>query len=274
VLDCCHAGGVKDVEKAAGRRPAIQNVVSPLVNELDTGSGRVIIASSGDDQKSYYKDGAPFSVFTACLIEALSGKNTPKDQPFVSFTQVWDYLDKEVPKRAPGPQQPVIQAQNLTGFLLCRHQVEAVAGIPKIFIVHDPADHRYLEALRKQLAVLARRGKLQHWDQSDIMAGSLISATVDQQLKSSQMVVLLVSADYLNSDDCFELQEKAVKLGKPVLPVIVRDCLYTLDEVIGDLPKEPLLDGKLVPVALWPDQDQAMAIAAHHISRKAKELQV
>jgi hypothetical protein len=269
LLDCCHAGGIKGI-KAAGRTAAFRNTPGTLAHQLDSGSGKVIIASSKDDQKSY--TGRQYSIFTECLLEALNGKNTGNDEPYVSFAEVWSFLDKQVPARAPKPQQPVIHAENLTGFPLCKNLVEIVPAIPKVFIVHDPADHQYLEELRKQLAVLARRGKIEHWDPTEMMAGSRISQTVDRELSDSQLVVLLVSADYLYSDECYELQEKAEDLGKPILPVIVRDCLFEDDELINDLPKEPLLDGELIPVARWPDKNQAMRIVAHHIKRKAKEI--
>lgn len=269
LLDCCHAGGIRGI-KGAGRAGAFRNTPGTLAHQLDSGSGKVIIASSKDDQKSY--TGQQYSIFTECLLEALNGNNTGKDEPYVSFAEVWSYLDKQVPARAPRPQQPVIHAENLTGFPLCKNQVEAIPAIPKVFIVHDPADHHYLEELRKQLSVLARRGKIEHWDPTEMMAGSRISETVDHELSDSQLVVLLVSADYLYSDECYELQEKADELGKPILPVIVRDCLYEDDDLINDLAKEPLLDGELIPVARWPDENQAMRIVAHHIKRKAKEI--
>ena len=77
LLDCCHAGGVpalKDANETSVKSPVETFVKSPvppdLLNVLESGSGCVVIASSREGEESY--TGTPYSVFTACLLEATS----------------------------------------------------------------------------------------------------------------------------------------------------------------------------------------------------------
>jgi len=63
---CCHAGGQAEAKGA---------VKSPLpavaIDELGSGSGRVVLAPSRRDEVSW--TGSPYSVFTAALMEGLAG---------------------------------------------------------------------------------------------------------------------------------------------------------------------------------------------------------
>lgn len=280
LLDCCYAGQVK---AKAGREDEEDEPKSfdlhqdnqKMVNILDQGAGRVIIASSTADQVSYIGDKG-LSIFTEVLTEALSGKNTDKAEAHVSFSDLWGHIGKEVSKRAQGlyqqPQDPVINAQDVTFFYLCQNQLEEVVEVPKVFILNDPADNSFLEDLDKQLAGMARRGKISKWNANQIIAGSSISGTLDRELQEAQIVVLLVSADYLASDRCYDIQEKAINLGKRILPVIIRHCLYEDDDYINDHAKLPQQNGTLTPVSAWEDKDSAMAQIAGHIRALAKEL--
>ncbi len=280
LLDCCYAGQLKtkagredeeDVPRSFGLQPDNQK----MVNILDQGAGRVIIASSTADQVSYIgKEG--LSLFTEVLVEALSGKNTPKAEAHVSFADVWGHIGKEVSKRAQAlyqePQDPVINAQDVTFFDFCQNPMEEVVEVPKVFILNDPADNRFLEELDKQLAGMARRGKISKWNTNQIVAGSSISGTLERELQEAQIIVLLVSADYLASDRCYDIQEKAINLGKRILPVIIRHCLYEDDDFIHEHAKLPQQNGVLTPVAAWENQDSALAQIAGHIRSVAKDL--
>jgi Caspase domain len=104
LLDCCHAGGIpKDIEEAFVKSPVPPN----LLEALDTGSGRVVVASSSEEELSY--TGTPYSIFTACLLEALSGKAAVKKDGYARILEILIYLFNEVPQRAPGSQHPFVK---------------------------------------------------------------------------------------------------------------------------------------------------------------------
>lgn len=105
LLDCCHAGGVP-----ALKEPGETFIKSPLppdlLNVLGTGSGRVVVASSREDEFSY--TGNPYSAFTDCLLEALQGKAAVNQDSYARILDVLIYLFDQVPQRANGPQHPYV----------------------------------------------------------------------------------------------------------------------------------------------------------------------
>ncbi len=106
ILDCCHAGGVpsvKDAEEIFVKAP----VPTDLFKVLDSGSGRVIIASSREDEKSY--TGEPYSAFTSCLLEALEGKGSSLKDGYARILDVIVYLFDQVPQRTSERQHPFVK---------------------------------------------------------------------------------------------------------------------------------------------------------------------
>ena len=82
VLDACHAGSA-----AKG--------VSGIVPELASGSGLVMLLSSGRDQVSYPDEGQQHSVFTRQLLEGLSGKAAGGDKD-VTAEELFAYVSKQL----------------------------------------------------------------------------------------------------------------------------------------------------------------------------------
>jgi len=119
LLDCCHAGGVPALKEPG--EVAVKSAPLPpdLLNILETGSGRVVVASSLENEKSY--TGTPYSIFTTCLMEALAGKAAVKKDGFARILDVLIYLLDQVPLRAFGPQHPFVnKVLNLNdNFPLC-----------------------------------------------------------------------------------------------------------------------------------------------------------
>jgi len=125
LLDCCHAAGmpaIKDLEDKFIKSP----VPPSLLQALDTGRGRVVIASSREDEKSYTGD--PYSIFTNCLLEALAGKATRNQDGFARILDIVTYLIEQVPlktsdssKYRSGQQHPFVNnISNLDeNFALC-----------------------------------------------------------------------------------------------------------------------------------------------------------
>lgn len=101
LLDCCHAAGMPALKDA--NETFIKSPLPPtLLQALDAGRGRVVVASSREDEKSY--TGNPYSVFTTCLLEALAGKAARNQDGFARILDVLTYLIEQVPQRTSGLQ--------------------------------------------------------------------------------------------------------------------------------------------------------------------------
>ena len=115
LLDCCHAGGV-----GAPKAPGLELTKSPIPPEakvlLAEGEGRVLIASSQEDELSFA--GKPFSAFTLALIEALSGVGVAKKDGFVRVIDLAMHAREVVPGRTGDKQHPILELERANNFRL------------------------------------------------------------------------------------------------------------------------------------------------------------
>ncbi len=114
LLDCCHAGGVGE-EKAPGLELSKAPLPPEALEAFSRGKGRVLIASSREDEKSY--GGRPYSAFTLALIEALCGEGASKADGVVRVADLALHTRQVVPGRTKERQHPILhfeQADNFT----------------------------------------------------------------------------------------------------------------------------------------------------------------
>lgn len=101
----------------------------------------------------------------------------------------------------------------------------------KVFISYNHSDKKYLEELQAHLGFFARSGKLDYWDDTKIMPGNQWREEIRKAINSTKVAILLVSADFLNSefittDELPPLLLAAEYEGITILPVIVRPCVF------------------------------------------------
>ena len=117
LLDCCHAGGIGEDEKS----PGVELTKAPLPPDAESlfakGGGRVVIASSMAEEKSFA--GRPYSAFTLALIEALAGRGASKKDGYVRWTDLALHAREMVPQRTKNRQQhPIIDIDQADNFVL------------------------------------------------------------------------------------------------------------------------------------------------------------
>ena len=131
------------------------------------------------------------------------------------------------------------------------------------------------EELRNQLethlALLRRQGFIHQWHDRRIGAGQEWAEAIDVNLESAQIILLLVSADFIASDYCYDKEmARAIERHEAgevrVIPVILRAVDWK-DAPFAKLQAHPK-DGE--PVTAWADRDAAWLDVAQGI-RKAVE---
>jgi len=130
----------------------------------------------------------------------------------------------------------------------------------KVFISYSHKDEDIKKQLEKHLNILRRNGQIELWHDRKIGAGSDFGNTIDGNLKTSQIILLLVSSDFIDSDYCYEIEMKeALKLHSEntsvVIPIILRDCSWH-KAPFGKLTALPT-DGKAIMGKEWFNVDEA-----------------
>jgi hypothetical protein len=128
LFDCCHAAAIP-LPKSA---PVFAEPALPVgaFDDLGRGEGRVILSSCRAGERSYAAK--PYSLFTACLLEALEGK-APAHLGLARVLEVASYVLREVPLRHPEQHPFLNRAEDLTeSFPLCRVPRDAPPSSPGV----------------------------------------------------------------------------------------------------------------------------------------------
>ncbi len=124
----------------------------------------------------------------------------------------------------------------------------------KIFISYCHCDERYAKKLINHLSVLVKNKLVEYWYDRCIDGGQLWNKKIMDELNDSQIVILLVSADFLALQFCYDIEYKlAEEKNKKIVPIIVRPCSWHLSP-IGQYQAYPK-DGK--PIENFSNQDTA-----------------
>ena len=136
----------------------------------------------------------------------------------------------------------------------------------KLFFSYSHRDEDLRDQLEVHLAMLKREGAIESWHDRKIPAGDEFDRTIDAKLEEADVILLLVSADFLASQYCYdvEVQRAMQRHGEDsarVIPVILRPCDWK-NAPFGKLLVAPT-DGR--PVTKWPDRDEAFLDVVQHI---------
>ncbi len=141
------------------------------------------------------------------------------------------------------------------------------------FISYSHRDEALLEQLKPHLANLKRQGLIQTWDDRQITGGSDWAQAIAHNLETTDVILLLVSADFIASDYCWgiELQGAIARHqngSARVIPIILRpvDWEDTPFRHLQALPKS----GK--PITEWENRDTAFVDIARGIRKVVEEL--
>lgn len=142
-----------------------------------------------------------------------------------------------------------------------------------VFFSYARKDEDLRDELAKHLKILERQGIIETWYDRDIDAGVERSTEIDKQLDSADIILLLVSSDFVASDYCYDVElkraiERNDKGEITIIPIILRpvDWENTPFSKLQALPQ----DGK--PITEWENQDKAFLNIAQGIRRSVSAL--
>jgi len=128
----------------------------------------------------------------------------------------------------------------------------------KLFYSYSHKDETLRDELEKRLIMLRREGLIEGWHDRRISAGTEWEGSIDEHLNSADVILLLVSPDFLASDYAYDIEVKRAMerhdAGKArVIPIILRTC----DWKKSPLHKLQALPKDAQPVSRWADPDEA-----------------
>jgi hypothetical protein len=148
-----------------------------------------------------------------------------------------------------------------------------LAGPVEVFYSYSHKDDDLRERLVTHLKLLQRQGVIKGWHDRLISAGTEWEGQIDHYLESAQIILLLISADFLASDYCYD-KEMTRALARHeagearVIPIILKSVDWT-GAPFSKLQALPR-DGKAV--TSWSNQDEAFTQIAQGIRQIALEL--
>ncbi|GER89730.1 hypothetical protein KDW_38920 [Dictyobacter vulcani] len=128
----------------------------------------------------------------------------------------------------------------------------------EIFISYAHEDELFVSELNKHLSTLRRQGMITSWYDRDIAAGEAWSEEINTRLNRAALILFLISADFINSDYCYDVElkraiERQSRQEAWVIPIIVRPCDWK-GTPFAHL--QALPDGSKA-VSKWSDRDEA-----------------
>jgi hypothetical protein len=143
----------------------------------------------------------------------------------------------------------------------------------EVFFSYSHRDEKLREELEKHLSLLQRDGVIANWHDRKISAGTEWARQIDKHLDTANIILLLVSADFLASDYCSGIEMKRAierhnRGDARVIPIILRACDWK-DAPFGHIQALPT-DAK--PVTSWRSRDRAFSDVAQGIKKIVGEL--
>lgn len=143
----------------------------------------------------------------------------------------------------------------------------------KLFFSYCHVDEALRDRLEVHLSLLKHRKLIETWHDRGITAGSNFSDAIDENLEHADVILLLVSADFLASWYCYSVEMKRAlerhhSGTARVIPVILEPCDWHTAP-FGKLLAVPR-DGKAVTT--WANQAEAWTDAVRQIRKAVEEV--
>ena len=145
----------------------------------------------------------------------------------------------------------------------------------ELFISYAHKDEPLRQHLEQHLSALQRQGIINIWHDRKIDAGYEWKRTIDAHLSTANIILLLISPDFIASDYCYSIEmtyamQRHERNEAHVIPIILRP-VYWQNAPIGKLQALPK-DAIPVTSRDWHDLDEAFFCVAEGIRQAIQSL--
>ena len=145
--------------------------------------------------------------------------------------------------------------------------------VVKIFYCYARKDRNLRDELEKHLFVLKHQGKIRSWHDREILPGASWEHEVDAQLGLADIVLLLISPDFIASNYCYGIEmQRALERHSQgdvyIIPILLRPCYWE---------ETPISQLQLLPtgekaITSWQNRDEAFKNVTRGIVRVVDRL--
>jgi internalin A len=152
-------------------------------------------------------------------------------------------------------------------------RIDEVNQALKLFYSYSHKDETLRNEMETHLKLLQRQGWIETWHDRKIEAGDEWKRKIDENLERADIILLLVSSDFIASDYCWDKEmthalERHDRGEAHVVPVIVRDVNWTR----GPFAKLQALPKDGLAVTKWSDKDSAWRNVSDGIEKLVEQL--
>ncbi len=144
----------------------------------------------------------------------------------------------------------------------------------RVFLSYAHEDDEYRVRLEKALKLMERQRLVESWSDRKLLPGQSWAESIDEQLERADLILLLVSDDFIASDYCWGVEvkralERHEQDVATVVPILVRAAAWE-EAPFGKLQALPT-DAR--PVTSWPNEDEAWRDVARGLRRLIEQAQ-
>jgi hypothetical protein len=153
----------------------------------------------------------------------------------------------------------------------------SVSKAVRIFLSYSHTDATLLNRLRMHLSPLRRAKRIEVWTDQELLPGDQWDDVIHQNLEQADIIVLILTADFIASDYVWEVElktalERAAHNQARLIPILMQPVDYNamrMDQTLKELIEKEMLpkndQQRLQPVTLWGNPEAAFASIAASI---------
>ncbi|MBP5974572.1 toll/interleukin-1 receptor domain-containing protein [Brasilonema sp. CT11] len=143
----------------------------------------------------------------------------------------------------------------------------------KVFFSYSHKDEVLRDELATHLSIMKRQQVIEAWHDREISAGGEWANAIDDNLNAADIILLLVSANFLDSDYCYDIEmQRAMERHEAREARVIPIILKPVDWRNAPFAKLQALPKNAKAVTTWQDKDEAFLNIAQEIRRVVEDM--
>jgi tetratricopeptide (TPR) repeat protein len=143
----------------------------------------------------------------------------------------------------------------------------------EVFYSYSHKDEELRDELKDHLSALRNQGIIRGWHDREITAGTEWAGQIDEHINSADIILLLISASFLASKYCYDVEMKrAMERHENGEARVITVMLRPVDWKGSPFAKLQFLPKDAKPIVKWPTHDDGFENVAAGIRRVVEEL--